>query len=94
MNTDPKGSMTRGASDKGPTCWVVNDDRYGNLHSTCVSLGLEVKKNVDIRLLSSGGLCAQQLLLAELRSQKPKYILGILKAPATHVGTKFERLCL
>ena len=85
--------MTPG-SDAKPSCWVVNDDPYGTIQAACVEAGLEVKKNVDIRLLQVGGLCSKQLLLAELNPHEPKYIFGILKAPATHVGTKFERVFL
>ena len=89
--TGPKGPRTPG-SDAKPSCWVVNDDPFGTIQAACVEAGLEVKKNADIRLLQMGGLCSKQLLLAELNSHKQKIILGILKAPATHVGTKFERI--
>ena len=86
QSTEPKGSMDTGSP---VTCWILNDDLYGTIFSTCRELGLQVLKNVDTRLLQTRGV-DRQVLLEELISQKPSLLLGILKAPATHIGTKRE----
>ena len=72
------------------TCWVLNDDIYGTLFSTCLGLGLTVLRNLDSRLIQAQGQ-SRKVLLEDLCSQKPDLLLGVLKAPATHVGTKLER---
>ena len=74
------------------TCWVLNDDIYGTLFSTCLGLGLTVLRNLDARLIQAQGQ-SRKVLLEDLIRQKPDLLLGVLKAPATQVGTKMERQC-
>ena len=68
----------------------INDDLYGTLFSTCCELGLKVLKNVSPKPLQTRGV-DRQVLLADLVSQKPALLLGILKAPATRMDAKCER---
>ena len=75
----------------GPrTCWVINDDAFGTMFSTCKGLGLQVLRSVDARLLQQTGQ-GPRVLLEELVSKTPTLLCGVLKSPATHVGTILER---
>ena len=82
VGSELKSSMT--------TVWVLNDDIFGTLFSTCLGLGLTVLRNLDSRLIQTQGQ-SRKVLLEELVRQKPQLLLGVLKAPATQIGTKMER---
>ena len=71
-------------------CWIVNDDVTGTVFQTMQAHGFIVARVVDGRLLSHQGT-SRRVLLEELAHLKPVLIAGILKSPATSVGTALER---
>ena len=85
-----KPQMNNIPTDASATAWILNDDPFGTMFTTCSALGLSASKVVDARLLQGADTCIQGLL-ADHASQKPTYLVGILKAPPTHVGTKLTR---
>ena len=72
------------------TAWVINDTVSGVLFKQLQHSGFEVSRCVDSRLFNSSGT-AQIKLLEDLKLSKPALLCGILRAPATHVGTSVER---
>ena len=70
--------------------WILNDDVVGTVFQTIRSMGGTVSRCVDGRLLSHQGT-SRRVLLEELGHSKPDLLCGILKSPATNVGTALER---
>ena len=52
--------------------------------------GFEVTKVLDSRIFNSSNV-AQIKLIEDLKLLRPELLCGILRAPATHVGTSVER---
>ena len=80
----------KGAKAQKRTCWIVNDDEFGTMFSCCRSMGLDVLSLLDPRSMQ-GGTEQRRTMLANHASQQPRFLLGTLKAPATHIGTNKER---
>ena len=72
------------------TCWILNDDVTGTVFQTMKSAGFLVSRVVDGRLLTHQGT-SRRVLWEELGHSKPNFLVGILKSPATNVGTALER---
>ena len=70
--------------------WIPNDDVTGTVFQTMQAHGFIVARVVDGRLLSHQGT-SRRVLLEELAHSRPALIAGILKSPATNVGTALER---
>ena len=68
----------------------MNDDEHSSVFQASRACQLDIVKTVDGRLLHYHG-ANRQAMLEELKESKPEFLIGILKSPATHVGTKVER---
>ena len=70
--------------------WILNDDVTGTVFQTMKQMNYMVARSVDGGLLSHQGT-SRRVLLEELGHSKPDLLVGILKSPATNVGTALER---
>ena len=72
------------------SCWIINDTPDGKIFSHMRSIHFEVTRLVDNRTLNGTRTMLRQLV-ADLQLARPSLITGILKAPATTIGTEYER---
>ena len=72
------------------SAWVINDTVSGTFFQELKILGYEVQRCVDVRMLTSGSTTRINLL-EDLKLSQPVLLAGVLKAPASHVGTTMER---
>ena len=72
------------------TAWVINDSVTGVFFQQLRRSGFEVLRCTDSRALNSSNT-AQINLLEDLKLSRPALLCGMLRAPATHVGTSVER---
>ena len=72
------------------SCWIINDTPDCKIFSHMRSIHFEVTRLVDNRTLNGTRTMLRQLV-ADLQLARPSLITGILKAPATMIGTEYER---
>ena len=91
----PEQSMAQDIGPSASPCvrgsvWILNDDVTGTVFQTMKQMNYMVARSVDGRLLSHQWT-SRRVLLEELGHSKPDLLVGILKSPATNVGTALER---
>ena len=79
------------ASGSENSCWIMNDEPFGSVHAAARQSGLQVLRMVDSRILSRPG-ASRTALVEDLKLKRPSVLIGMLKSPATHIGTSHERL--
>ena len=70
--------------------WTLNDDEHGTCLSACQQLEMCLLRAVDGRILHHLG-AMRQALVEHLRRDQPELLFGILKSPATEIGSRHER---
>ena len=72
------------------TAWILNDDVVGTSFQALSKQGVRITRVVDGRLVQHAG-ASRRALVEGLRQDQPDLLCGLLKAPATHIGTALER---